>query len=157
MNGGELLYGPEDRLHLRAVMWQTRNLVPQLADDHILSPQQAIALPALRSMPEPDIAVLDVAEVMQRTAQHPRLFIEVSDSSLRFDRITKSRLYARGGIPEYWLVNVGEQTVEVHREPTADTWASRTVEGAGAVLRPMALPGVEVGLADLLAFIAGNA
>lgn len=37
--------------HLRGVMWLTRSLVPQLADDHILSPQQAIALPGSASAP----------------------------------------------------------------------------------------------------------
>ncbi len=143
--------------HLHAVMWLNRALVPQLAEAHILSPQQAISLPALRSMPEPDIAILEVEEVLQRVAGRPLLVIEVSDSSLRFDRITKSRLYARHGIPEYWIVNVADEVVEVHLEPAGDAWASRTVHGAGTVLTPHALPGVTVVVDELLAFMAGRA
>lgn len=147
---------PIGRPHRRAVMFLNRALVPQLAEAHILSPQQAISLPALRSMPEPDIAILEVEEVIERVAERPLLVIEVSDTSLRFDRVTKSRLYARHGIPEYWIVNVVEEVVEVHLEPAGDAWASRTVHGAGAVLRPRALPGVTVALDELLAFMAGR-
>lgn len=143
--------------HRLAVMWLTRELVPQLDAKHILSAQQAISLPALRSMPEPDIAILDVAEAQQRRPDRPLLIIEVSDTSLRFDRITKGRLFARNGVEEYWIVNLHDDVIEVHREPAGDTWASHTVHGAGAVLRPVALPGVEVAVAELLAFTAGRA
>jgi len=108
-------------------------------------------------MPEPDIAILEVEEVLQRVAERPLLVIEVSDSSLRFDRITKSRLYARHGVPEYWIVNVAEEVVEVHLEPASDAWASRTVHGAGAVLTPHALPSVTIVVDELLEFMAGRA
>lgn len=84
----------------------------------------------------------------------PLLVIEVSDSSLRYDRITKARLYARRGVADYWILNVREQVVEVHRAPTADAWDERTVHGAGETLRPLLLPGVALELGGLLAFVA---
>lgn len=147
---------PTGTPHLRAVMWLTRVLVPQLAEAHILSPQQAIALPELKSMPEPDVAVLTVDEVLFRVAEQPLLVIEASASSLSFDRITKSRLYARHGVPEYWILDIEGGAVEVHREPIGDTWASRTVHGPGEVVTPLLLPGVTVDVGDLLAFTAGR-
>jgi len=142
--------------HRLAVMWLTRTLVPQLDDAHILSSQQGVELPALLSMPEPDIAVLAVEAVVARSSGRPPLIIEVSATSLRFDRITKSRLYARHGVEEYWIVNVDEAVVEVHREPAGDAWATRTVHGAGEVLRPLLLPDVSVELDPLLAFMAAR-
>lgn len=139
--------------HRRAVSWLTRALVPQLGDEHILSPQNHVVLTALASAPEPDIAIFALAE-LDRAEERPLLIVEVSDSSLRFDRITKARLYARQGIPEYWIFNVGEQVMEVHREPSGGAWASRTVHGAGETLRPVALPDVAVELSPLFAFMA---
>jgi Uma2 family endonuclease len=43
--------------------------------------------------------------------------IEVADASLGFDRRIKGSVYARGGIQDYWIVNVTERVLEVHREP----------------------------------------
>src|SRR5688572_29364106 len=59
------------------------------------------------SEPEPDVAVVSRDE--PRTTDHPAhatLLIEVAASSLRFDRGTKAALYARAGVPEYWVVDV---------------------------------------------------
>ena len=59
---------------------------------------------------------------------HPRtalLVVEVAGDSLRLDRQTKAALYARAGIPEYWIVNLAESTVEVHRDPDPETGVYR--------------------------------
>ena len=47
------------------------------------------------------------------------LIVEVSDSSLTLDRTEKASLYARAGIADYWILNLAERVLEVHREPTA--------------------------------------
>jgi Uma2 family endonuclease len=143
---------PIGRVHERAVTWLTRALVLQLAETELVSPQNSIVLAELRSMPQPDIAIRTTAEMLERAADRPLLIIEVADSSLRFDRITKSRLYARHGIEDYWIVNVADEAVEVHRDPAGDGWRSRTVHGAGDVLRPLLLPEVAVELGPLLDF-----
>ncbi len=142
--------------HRLAVMFLNRGIVPQLAGDAIVSPQQGVPLPALQSMPEPDIALLPLDARGAPTAAPPLLVIEVSASSLRYDRITKARLYARAGVGDYWIVNVGDETAEVHREPSEDAYASRTVHRAGETLRPLELPGVAVELAPLFDFAAGR-
>jgi Uma2 family endonuclease len=125
-------------------------------ETELVSPQNSIVLAELRSMPQPDIAIRTTAEMLERTADRPLLIIEVADSSLRFDRITKSRLYARHGIEDYWIVNVADEAVEVHRDPAGDGWRSRTVHRAGDVLRPLLLPEVTVELGPLLDFAAAR-
>ena len=111
------------------------------------------------SEPEPDVAV--VAGVPRDYLRaHPStaaLVIEVADSSVRLDRRRKGRLYARAGIPDYWIVNLIEGVVEVHRDPQpmADArhgWGYRSVEimRPPAVVALLAAPGQPISVADLL-------
>ena len=74
------------------------------------------------SEPEPDVAVVrgDLDDYLDR---HPgphevALVVEVADSTLRRDRGTKKRLYARAGIPVYWIANLIESRFEVYTDPT---------------------------------------
>jgi len=109
---------PIGRAHERAVIWLMRTLDRQLDDTRLVSPQNSIVLAKLRSLTQPDITIRTRAEVLEQADDQPLLVIEVADSSLRFDRITKSRLYASHGIADYWIVNVEDEAVEVHRDPT---------------------------------------
>ncbi len=145
---------PMNPPHVRAVAWLTKYLVPQLDSSLMLTPQCTLLMPTQRSAPEPDIAVLLEAEV-GAGAPDPLLVIEVSDASLRYDRITKARLYARRGVADYWILNVPDQVVEVHREPADEFWGRRTVHHAGEVLGPLRLPGVGLDIGALLKFVAG--
>jgi Uma2 family endonuclease len=80
------------------------------------------ALTTTDSEPEPDVAVVRGNE---RTyfQYHPRpvdvgLLVEVSDTTLLSDRNEKGRIYARAGVPSYWIVNLADQKVEVYTDPT---------------------------------------
>jgi Uma2 family endonuclease len=106
------------------------------------------------SMPEPDVAVVEL-DRRNYVAAHPRtalLLVEVSDSSLPQDRITKARIYAAAGIPEYWIVNLRVASVEIFRSPNPDARCyavtSRAIPGDRLAL--VALPEVEVSVADML-------
>ena len=86
---------------------------------------------------------------------HPRnalLVVEVSDSSLPQDRITKSRIYAAAGIPEYWIVDLRESCLEILRAPDAATrsYAERRILHRGDVIELAALPDVAIAVDDLL-------
>jgi len=85
------------------------------------------------------------------------LIVEVSLSRLGFDREHKGSLYARSGITDYWIVNLPDRRVEIYREPVPDTAASfgwrygRSVTlGADERISPLAAPGAEIAVADLL-------
>lgn len=81
--------------------------------------QKAIALSD--GEPEPDVAVVAGPSARYKD-HHPgpgeiALVVEVADSSLTRDRTLKLRSYARAGLSEYWIVNIGEQQVEVYTQP----------------------------------------
>ena len=78
--------------------------------------------------------------------------VEVSDSSLPQDRLTKAHIYAGAGIPEYWIVDLVHGRLEVFREPQPESrrYASKMVLEAGARLELVVLPGAVVSTDDLL-------
>ena len=78
------------------------------------------------------------------------LVVEVSHESLRYDRTVKQRLYARCGIPEYWILALPESRLEVYRDPTGDAYQSVTTHAAGDKVAPLARPDVRIAVDDLL-------
>ena len=106
------------------------------------------------SLPEPDVAVVPgSARDYERTRPtNAFLIVEVSDTSLKQDRLTKSAIYAEAGIPEYWIVNLPDDCVEVRRRPETKPrrYASVAVAHRGETIKPAALPGVRVAVDDLL-------
>jgi len=111
------------------------------------------------SEPEPDVAVV-TGEPQDYIVAHPStaaLVVEVADSSLRLDRRFKAAVYARAGLREYWIVNLVEGVLEVHREPqpaadAADDWLYRSVEvlRPPVTVTPRAAPAARIPVADLL-------
>jgi Uma2 family endonuclease len=102
--------------------------------------------------PEPDLAVVP-GDPREYLGAHPRsaaLVVEVSESSLSFDRLEKAPLYARAGVPEYWIVNLAERRLEVHREPSAGRYGRVVSLAAGDEIAPLAAPGSSVAVAALL-------
>lgn len=76
------------------------------------------------SEPEPDYAICK-SEALRGYDANPLpedifLLIEVSDTTLEYDRTIKSVLYAMAGIPEYWIINLQQNQVEVHLEPDTE-------------------------------------
>ncbi len=97
------------------------------------------------SEPEPDVSVVAGSPRDDR-ADHPSrpaLVLEVADTSVRLDRGVKARVYARGGIPEYWIVNLAARVVEVHRHPRRRSdrharYATVTLARPGESIQPLA-------------------
>jgi Uma2 family endonuclease len=106
------------------------------------------------SEPEPDLAILS-KPLWEFKTRNPlpvdiRLLVEISDSSLAFDLRTKAALYARAGIPEYWVVDVHGRRLIVHREPKpGGTFGSVLSYSQHEPVGPIAAPEVELRLADL--------
>lgn len=111
------------------------------------------------SEPEPDVAIV-AGGPLDYVGAHPStaaLVVEVADSSLTLDRRLKGRLYARAGLQEYWIVNLAESALEVHRRPrrvaaAASHWAYRSIEilRPPATVTPLAASGAPISVADLL-------
>ena len=138
---------PEHDSAVRALDRRLQRLVP---DSFTVSNQCAATLQ--NSEPEPDFTVARGDEATYRT-RHPgpadtALVVEVSASSLLRDRGDKARLYARAGIPVYWVVNVVDKQIEVFTQPSGpcDTpaYATREVFAPGTGV-PVVLDGNTVG------------
>ena len=132
---------PQSVPHARRIEWLTRFLVRSLGDEYAVRPQLPLTL-GTRNEPEPDLAVVRTDATSE--LHHPQtavLVIEVAGDSLRRDRRVKAAVYARAGIPEYWVVNLEARAVEAFADPetasgtyrrtrtcaTADTLASETL------------------------------
>lgn len=111
------------------------------------------------SEPEPDVAVVAGAfrDYLGDHPSRPVLVVEVAESSLRLDRRMKSGLYARARLREYWIVNLVDRVLEVHRDPEPTTeapyraaYASVEVLRPPATVSPLAAPHARVLVADLL-------
>jgi Uma2 family endonuclease len=157
--GGQLIVAePKGPYHSGGVGMIADVVRAALPPGWIVRCQDPIALDD-ESEPEPDIAVASGTHMdyLAHHPQRPALVIEVADSSLAFDRRRKGSLYARGGVQDYWIVNLVDHVLEVYREPVADAsavygWHYRSVEHittAGTVAL-LALPAVRVAVADLL-------
>jgi len=105
------------------------------------------------SEPQPDLAVLRYREDFY-TQSHPRpedvlLLIEVSDSTLRYDRDTKVPLYARAGIPEVWLLDVAGQRLEIYRRPSPEGYREIHYPAPAESIAPVLLPELVLSVASL--------
>jgi Uma2 family endonuclease len=157
--GGHLIVAePQNSPHATAVGAADDALRAVLPPGFIVRAQMPMALDD-ESAPEPDLAVVAGrrADYGQGHPARAVLVVEVADSSLQFDRRDKGSLYARARIAEYWIVNLIDRVVEVHRDPAADStaphgWAYRSVSRLAppAVVTLLALPSVQVRAGDLL-------
>jgi Uma2 family endonuclease len=119
--------------------------------------QLPLALDA-ESEPEPDVAVVrgSPRDYPREHPSNPVLVVEVAHDSLRADRILKARLYARAGIRDYWIVNLVEHVLEVHRSPTRPkpgrpaAYADVRRVPAQEMITPLAAPAARIVVADLL-------
>jgi Uma2 family endonuclease len=158
--GGQLIVAePQSSYHATAVGTVDDALRAALPPGWIVRAQMPIGL-ADDSAPEPDIAVAPGARTDYRDAHpaHPVLVVEVAESSLDFDRRDKGSLYARGGIRDYWIVNLVDRVLEVYRDPRPDDaaaygWSYGAVEllRPPATVTPLAFPSSRISVADLLA------
>jgi Uma2 family endonuclease len=105
------------------------------------------------SVPEPDLALLRPRSYRGGgpTAEDVLLIVEVADTSLRYDQTTKLRLYASAGIPEYWIVSVEGEWIDVYRSPESDGYRERRRAASGAIVSPAAFPDVHVAVTDVFA------
>jgi len=114
----------------------------------------AAALTLERSEPEPDLIVIERDAPRPYHPATAALVVEVSVSSLRRDLVRKHELYARAGIPEYWVVDVDGRRIVLHRGPHEGAYERVTELRSGELLRSEALIGIELPLDELFA-VAG--
>lgn len=114
---GEIVpLSPHNEPHANSVMRATHCLVEAFGDTHYVRCQLPVNASTM-SQPEPDFAVIPRSVTYSRHPTEADLIVEVAWSSLAFDRCEKAGLYARTGIPEYWIVNLVARRLERYTEP----------------------------------------
>lgn len=106
------------------------------------------------SEPLPDIAILrkspDEYLSTAPKAKDVLLLIEIADSSLSHDRNRKALIYARAGVPEYWIVDVRGRQVLVFRKPRRTGYGETKAHQPGEKLRALKIPELALKVDDLL-------
>ena len=156
LDGEIVTMTPQNSPHAAAIGKTERVLARVFGDAYWIRIQMPIVLDP-DSEPEPDVAVVSgtPADYVQEHPRTAELIVEVSDSTLALDRERKTLLYARVGIPEYWIVNLPDRCVEVHREPVASTqpaphYRVRLQLGPSDSIATLAKPDFSLRIADLL-------
>lgn len=123
------------------------------SQDIIVRVQDPVQLGDL-SEPEPDFMLLrpnpDFYTTRHPTAADVLLLAEVSDSTLRFDKTTKLRLYANHNIPEYWIVNLIDNCLEVYRQPQDGDYLHQSILSKTDNVDLLALPDIRIAVGDIL-------
>ncbi len=103
------------------------------------------------SEPQPDLALVPLADYSVNHPSTAHLIVEVADSSLDLDHGKKLRIYASCGITEYWVVNLPEQCIEVYTRPTPSAYALVQRYEPGESVRPLAFTDASFAVSELLA------
>ena len=93
--------------------------------------------------------IADAARESFVTPRTARLLIEISASSLRHDLGRKLRLYARTGVPEYWVADVGARQIIRMHAPSGEDYLERTTFAFGDIARSATIPGLTVSTSRL--------
>jgi Uma2 family endonuclease len=147
IDGEVVEMSPIGHLHAAFVANLNRVLMRTVGDRAVVWIQGPVRIPP-RSLPQPDLALLRPRSYKREstTTADVLLVVEVADSSRRYDRTVKLRLYARAGIPEYWVVDAKTETLEIYRAPAGDQYAERQQPARGTTIAPLAFPDATIAI-----------
>jgi Uma2 family endonuclease len=153
LEGVVVSMSPANSRHATAVALADDALRAALGPSAAVRVQSPLILSA-RSVPEPEVAVV-AGRTRDYARAHPTtalLVVEVSDSTLPQERLTKAAIYAAAGVPEYWIVNLRADQVEVYRGPHREMarYGDVSTARAGERSELVSFPGVTISADDLL-------
>ena len=148
---------PQGDPHRFGILHTTDVMVTALKDTHYVACQMNSDIPE-RSCPEPDFVVFPRPRALPDapySGEH--LIIEVANTSLAYDRHEKASLYAKSGVPEYWILNVRDRQLEIHLRPQPDrkaifkfSYKVVSIHRPDDIVSPGCRPDVRLRVADLL-------
>lgn len=157
--GGDLVVRePQGSYHFTTIALAARAIERVFGPGWTVRQQAPITLDD-ESEPEPDLAVVrgEPIDFLEGHPARPALIVEVAETSLQIDRDLKGGLYARAGLPDYWIVNLQDRCLEVFRSPVPDLtlptgsrYRDTAVLTTGDRVAPLALDGRSIAVADLL-------
>ncbi len=138
--------------HAQIVNKLTKIFVKNVSDDVLVSIQNPLRLSDYHE-PEPDVVLADLTKY--DGSRHPRpsetlVVIEVSDSTLKYDRDTKLALYAEAEIQEVWIVNLPKNFIEIHTKPNEGIYQTVKITKLGEVVKSEAIADLEIEVNKIL-------
>ena len=158
LDGLLLVKEPQNSPHRTAVLLVAKAVERAFGEGWFVQTQSPIIL-GDRSEPEPDVCVVrgSPRDYVDAHPTRPALVVEVAQSGLRLARGRKAAAYARARIADYWIVNLVDRVLEVHREPARPGPARRhwgyaaiVTLGGDATITPLSAPSAGIPVADLL-------
>lgn len=150
---GELIQKmPIGDRHAAAVNLLNRFFIKNVSEETLVSVQNPLRIDEY-SEPEPDFVLADLTKFDGK--RHPRpaetfLVVEVSDSTLKYDRDTKLALYAEVEIPEVWIVNLKNDIIEIHTKPSNGIYQLAQIFKKGEIAESEILPDLKVEVDKIL-------
>ena len=149
---GEIInMSPQKSRHATAVRLAEEALRMVFGDGFDVRPQLPLSLDAF-SEPEPDIAVVEGGPRDYKDS-HPTtavLVVEVSDTTANYDRNRKLPVYAKAGVPEYWILDLNNEWLEVYTDPGGSSYAKTETFRGVALVHPHAATGDPITVSELL-------
>ncbi len=138
--------------HASVVNNLNRFFVKNVADEILVSVQNPLRVTDYNE-PEPDFVLADLTKYDGK--RHPRpeevlLVVEVSDSTLKYDRDVKLPLYAEAEIAEVWIVNLPNEIVEIHTKPKFGLYQLVQIYNRGDLLKSEAIPNLKIEVDKIL-------
>ncbi len=153
IDGVIVAMSPIGNPHIASVDKLTRLMGEAVGRRAILRVQSPVTLDEY-TMPEPDLVILrERSDFYAHEAAGPEdvlLLIEVSDSSLSYDRNAKLALYARFGIPEVWITALPERIMEAHTKPAAGSYTRKQTLSPGDTITPECFPDITIPVAEII-------
>ncbi len=137
--------------HVLAVDATRQAIAPLLPHGWWLREEKPIRIPDFDE-PEPDLSVVRGTRLDYRS-RHPEpgeivFLVEVSDTSLPWDRGQKKSAYARAAVPTYWIINLVDRQLEVYSDPVRGEYQNQQVLGPDGSV-PVVIDGVEIGVVSI--------
>ena len=153
VDGEVVEMSPIGSRHQAVVDRLTRMLVTFAGEDYIARAQGPVRLDE-HNEPQPDLALLRFGEDFYERG-HPGpgdalLLVEVSESSLEYDRSVKLPLYAGAGIPEVWVVDLASNEIESHSVPQRGAYGVTRRYHRGDEIASESVAGLKLGVDGIL-------
>lgn len=153
INGEILIMSPIGSRHAARVDRVTALFVSALGNKAIVRAQNPLRLDDYNE-PQPDIILLkprrDYYESRHPGAKDVFLVMEIADTSLRYDLNVKLNLYAISAVPEYWVEDIDQDAILVHRNPVGEAYTTCLTFRRGSSLSPLAFPDLAFKVDEIL-------
>lgn len=152
INGEIINMSPIGLKHISMVNRLTNLFYSQLLNQALISVQNSIQLDDY-SEPQPDLVLAKLRDDFYETKPiQPEdifLLIEVSDSTIQYDKEVKIPVYAKNKIQEVWLVNLNKNNLEIFREPENNSYHNLQTLNSKSTINLLIFPQLKINLSDI--------